>query len=453
MSKISHSNRIPVGFGANLETTPDNSERPDQPQPAVAGFVPLPVSQQIPDNMEVAPQHDRNEYLQTEHLSSVDFGENTDFSQNIPPPGLRRMVVGQQETEYSQNLNISGDEPPPGLARMVPGQQTESDGYNQSNDNYMDRHVDGQITDNSGRPFRQADGQQTPDNYSQPPPNRGTDRRPIGLDRMVPGEPSNNEYMQYQAGNYGGSNEPRVVTGVDHDYPLHVEAGPPEVREQNVDGSDYTEPVVRNPPRNVIGLREATNDSSVDFVAAPGDQQRERELTMEGENLQDLSVISGAEMTFSREQMFDVVTGNVTDLANDAPESVEYPASGSRRQSVNRVNTSEDSERDRTFKSSPRRDRDKQKSSRDRDRDMERDKDGRYSRGDKKYDRDPDRKSGRDGRRSEKDRRDRDREGKDRDRRERDGSPEAARQRRSTRARRYDTEDTDYYSDRERERR
>ncbi|KPI95308.1 Protein transport protein Sec16A [Papilio xuthus] len=451
VSKISQGNRMPIGFGANLETTPDNSERPDQPQ--AASFAPLPVSQQIPDNMEVAPQRDRNEYLQTEHLSSVDFGENTDFTQNVPPPGLRRMVVGQQETEYGQNLNISGDEPPPGLARMVPGQQTESDGYNQSNDNYLERHVDGQITDNGGRPFRQADGQQTPDNYSQGPPNRGSDRRPIGLDRMVPGEPSNNEYMQYQAGNYGGSNEPRVVTGVDHDYPLHVEAGPPEVREQNVDGSDYTETAVRNPTRNVIGLREVTNDSSVEFVAAPGDEQRERELTMEGENLQDLSVISGAEMTFSREQMFDVVSGNVTELANDASESVEYPANGSRRQSVNRVNTSgEDSDRDRTFKSSPRRDREKQKSSRDRDRDRERDKDGRYSRGDRKYDRDPGRRSGRDGRRSEKDRRDRDREGKERDRLERDGSPEAPRQRRSARGRRYDTEDTDYYSDRERER-
>ncbi|XP_068629202.1 uncharacterized protein Sec16 isoform X3 [Battus philenor] len=456
VSKISQQ-RMPVGFEANLETTPDNSERPDQPQ--AANFRPVPVSQQIPDNLEVAPQNDRNEYLQTEHLSSVDYGENTDFSRNILPPGLKRMVVGQQETEYGQNLNISGDEPPPGLARMVPGQQTESDGYNQSSDNYMDRHVDGQLTDNTVRPFRQADGQQTPD-YTQPPPARGPDRRPIGLDRMVPGEPSNNEYMQFQGGNYGGANEPRVVTGVDHDYPMHADAGPSDVREQNVDGSDYSEQTVRNPTRSIIGSREATNDPSVDFGAAPEEQQRE--VTMEGENLQDLSIISGVEMTFSREQMFDVVSGNVTevgkDRGHDAADSADYAASGSRRHSLNRTNTSgEDSERDRAFKSSPRRDRDKNKPSRDRDRDRERDKDGRYSsRGDRKYDRDPDRRSVRDGRRSEKDRRDRDRDrDKDRERRDRDRdvSPDSRRHRRSTRSRRYETEDTDYYSDRDKERR
>lgn len=456
VGKISQGNRMPVGFGANLETTPDNSERPDQPQ--TANFRPGPITQQVPDNLEVAPQNDRNEYLQTEHLSSVDYGENTDFSRSVPPPGLRRMVVGQQEAEYSQNLNVSGDEPPPGLARMVPGQQNESDNiYIQSNDNYMERHVDGQMNDNTVRPFRQADGQQTSDNYTQPPPNRSSDRRPIGLDRMVPGESSNNEYTQYQSGNYGSSNEPRVVTGVDHDYPLRTDAGPTDVREQNVDGSDYTEPTVRNPTRNVIGLRESTNDSSVDFGAAPEEQQRE--VTMEGENLQDLSIISGAEMSFSREQMFDVVSGNATDAgkerSHEASDSVEYPASGSRRQSVNRANTSgEDSERDR-FKSSPRRDRDNKKSSRDRDRDRERDKDGRYSRGDRKFDRDPDRRSVRDGRRSEKDRRDRERDReKDHERRDRDRdvSPEPRRQRRSTRSHRYET-DTDYYSDRERDRR
>ncbi|CAK1599259.1 unnamed protein product [Parnassius mnemosyne] len=454
VNKISHHNRMPIGFGANLETTPDNSERPDQPQ--ATNFRQIPVTQQIPDNLEVAPQNDRNEYLQTEHLSSVDYGENTDFSQNAPPPGLRRMVVGQQETEYSQNLNISGDEPPPGLARMVPGQQTESDnGYNQPNENYIDRHADGQLTENTGRPFRQADGQQTSDNFTQPPTNRVTDRRPIGLDRMVPGESSNNEYMQYQVSNYGGSTAPRVVTGVDHDYPLHTDAGPTDVREQNVDGSDYTEPTTRNTTRNIIGLREQSNDTAVDFSAAPEEQQRE--VTMEGENLQDLSIISGAEMTFSREQMFDVVSGNVTDLGTDrghnASDSVEYPANNSRRQSVNRVNTSgDDSERDRTFKSSPRRDREKHKSSRDRDRDRERDKEGRYSRGDRKYDRDPDRRLGRDGQRSEKDRRDRDRD-KDRERRDRDISPDTRRHRRSTRSHRYETEDTDYYSDKERDRR
>lgn len=443
VSKVSQ-HRMPVGFGANLETTPDNSERPDQP--AMTAFRPMPVAQQIPDNMEVAPQNDRNEYLQTAHLSSGDYGENTDFSRSAPPPGLRRMVVGQQETEYSQNLNISGDEPPPGLARMVPGQQTESDNsFNQPSDNYMDRHIDGQPTDSGGRPYRQADGQQTPDSYTQPPSNRVGERRPIGLDRMVPGEPSNDEYSQYQAPNYAGANEQRVVMGVDHDYPMPPDAGPSDIREQNVDGSDYSEQTPRNSSRNVIGARETSSNVSPDFNPAPEDQQRE--VTMEGENLQDLSAIASVELQFSREQTFDGADLNSTEVTatrTDASDSNERPVTSSRRQSLNHVNTSgEDSERDRAFKSSPRRDRDKHnKTTRDRDHDRVRDKEGRYSsRGDRKYERE-DRRAG--DRRSEKDRR---------ERKERDESPDTRRHKRSTRSHRYETEDTDYYSDRERERR
>ncbi|KAI5637370.1 sec23-binding domain of sec16 domain-containing protein [Phthorimaea operculella] len=442
VNKVSQSqHRVPVGFGANLETTPDNSERPDQPQ--MSAFRPAPIPQQVPDNLEVAPQNDRNEYLQTAHLSSSDYGENTDFSRNVPPPGLRRMVVGQQESEYGQSLNISGDEPPPGLARMVPGQQTEADNsYNQA-ENYMERHVDGQLTD-SGRPYRQADGQQTPENYSQPP-SRGSDRRPIGLDRMVPGEPSNDEYPQYQAGNYSASSsEHRVVTGVDHDYPMPTDAGPTDIREQNVDGSDYSEQTPRAVQRNVIGARDVSNDVTQDYSALPEDQQRE--ITMEGENLQDLSIIPAPDMSYSREQTFDGAdnaTDGGIDRKTDLSDSIEHPTTSSRRQSLNRGTSGEESDRDRAFKSSPRRDRDKHKSTRDRDRDRERDKEGgRYSRGDRKFDRDrEDRRSGRD----------KDRPDKDWDRREE--SPHSRRHRRGTRSRRYETEDTDYYSDRERERR
>ncbi|KOB73515.1 Dentin matrix acidic phosphoprotein 1 [Operophtera brumata] len=449
VNKVSQS-RGPVGFEANLETTPDNSERPDQPQVL---FRPMPVPQSIPDNMEVAPQNDRNEYLQTAHLSSGNYGENTDFTRNLPPPGLRRMVVGQQESEY-QNLNISGDEPPPGLARMVPGQQTEGDSvYDQPSDNYMDRHIDGQPMDNAsgGRPFRQADGQQNPDNYSQPVTTRANDRRPVGpvgFDRMVPGEPSNDEYSQYQGSNYA-SNEQRVVTGVDHDFPIHIEASPSDVREQNMDGSDYTEPA----PRNVIGARELPNEVMQDYTAL---DETQREVIMEGENLQDLSAISSADLTYSREQL-DGADTNVTDGGtdrNEASDSLDRPTTSSRKQSLNalaRVHSSgEDSERDRAFKASPRRgDRHKTSRDRDRDRHRERDKEGRYSRGDRsdrKYDREDRR---RDDKRTDKDRRDRERG------REGDVSPDANERklRRSTRSRRYEDDDTDYYSDRERDRR
>ncbi|KAJ0180838.1 hypothetical protein K1T71_002923 [Dendrolimus kikuchii] len=430
VSKIQH--RMPIGFEANLETTPDNSERPDQPQ--MSSYRPLPVTQQEPDNLEVAPQNDRNEYLQTAHLSSSDYGENTDFSRSAPPPGLRRMVVGQQESEYSQNLNISGDEPPPGLARMVPGQQTEAgNGYNQTNESYMDRHVDGQTTDGV-RPYRQADGQQISDSYSQGTTNRASERRPIGFDRMVPGEPSNEEFPQYTGSNYVSSNEQRVVTGVDHDFPMSVEAGPSDIREQNVDGSDYSEHAPRNPAQ------------TPDFVALD-DQQRE--VTMEGENLEDLSIISSGELTYSREQMVsgaDLVEG--PERKTDLSDSLEPPVTSSRRQSLNRNTSGDDSERDKIYKASPKRDRDKYKSTRDRERDREKEKDGRYSRDDRKYDRE-ERRSTRDDRR-DRDRRDRNRD-KDHGRRDRAESPDVRKHRRSTRSHRYETEDTDYYSDRERD--
>ncbi|XP_049887502.1 uncharacterized protein LOC126381947 isoform X3 [Pectinophora gossypiella] len=418
--------RMPIAFGANLETTPDNSERPDQPQMSALRLV--PVAQQMPENLEVAPQNDRNEYLQTAHLSSGDYGENTDFSRTAPPPGLRRMVVGQQESEYNQNLNMSGDEPPPGLARMVPGQQTEADNsYNQPSDNFMDRHVDGQPTDGGGRVYLQADGQPTPDSYPQP--SARPERRPRGLARLVPGEPSDADYPQYPP-------EQRVVTGLDRDYPLPDDAGPADVREQNMDGSDYSEQTPRSAQRNVIG-----NDPSQSFNPLSGEQQRE--VTMEGENLQDLSAIS-ADITYSREPAVDGADVTVTDMGadrkTDHSDSMEHAATSSRRQSLNRVNTSgEESDRDRAFKASPR--RDKHKSSRDRDRD--RDAEGRYSRGDRKYDRE------RDGERKPT----RDKDKAERERRDRDDSPHSRRHRRSTRSRRYETEDTDYYSDRERERR
>ncbi|XP_041974268.1 protein transport protein Sec16A isoform X6 [Aricia agestis] len=414
----------PGGFGANLETTPDNSERPDQPP--IPGYRSVGGAPQLPDNMEIAPQNDRNEYLQTAHLSGGDYGENTDFSRAMPPPaGIRRMGVGQQDVEYPQSLNVSGDEPPPGLARMVPGQQTEVDDPYRPAD-FMDRQIDGRPTDAAGRPDRRADGQQTQDDYNLAA-TRGADRRPIGLDRMVPGEPSNDEYNQYQSASYGAS-EQRVVPGVDCDFPGGVDA-PPNIREQNLDGSDYSEQAGRGAGRSAIGAREAAGDAPVpDFTPALEDQQRE--VTVEGENLQDLNVAPGGES----------VTAVAADSHKDSDraESIEFPRSDSRKHSLNRVTSGEDSERDRTYKSSPRKDRDKHKA-----RDHDRDKEGRYSRGDRK-ERDGERRSGRDDRRPDKERRDRDR---------RDDSPDGRRHKRSSRSHRYETEDTDYYSDRERERR
>lgn len=110
-------------------------------------------SQQQPhpqsDTNESIAHNDRNEYLQTGHLS--EDGENntaTPFSDSnaqysdgngdsLPPPGLSRLVLGEQEASESTAVL-----PPPGLDRLVTGTE-----INQSNIN-LERQADGQ--DNTG---------------------------------------------------------------------------------------------------------------------------------------------------------------------------------------------------------------------------------------------------------------------------------------------------------------
>lgn len=171
--------------GVNLETLPDNSERPDQPFEQMQ--VPVKKSniqkQWGTENCEIATINDRNQYLETGQLSDIDIpaysesGENvkhvqsgaTDFADSLPPPGLRRLVLGQLEhSEISQSIdNI--DEPPPGLSRMVLG-RTETDTSSIAQDTFNKNIAD--IRDNMEEP-------------------------PVGLHRMVPGESSSPESLPY----------------------------------------------------------------------------------------------------------------------------------------------------------------------------------------------------------------------------------------------------------------
>lgn len=103
------------------------------------------------ETSDTIAHNDRNEYLQTGHLS--EDGENNTIAPSIdtnaqysssdgngdslPPPGLSRLVLGEQETNESANA-----QPPPGLDRLVTGIE-----INQSNIN-LERQADGQ--DNTG---------------------------------------------------------------------------------------------------------------------------------------------------------------------------------------------------------------------------------------------------------------------------------------------------------------
>lgn len=145
----------------NLETVPDNSERPDLVENAPKAPRKTSVQQQwVAENLEVAPINDRNQYLETGQLSESDGYNNQGSGDNVdslPPPGLRRVVPGQLEQVGSAVDN--NDEPPPGLSRMVLG-RTETDPNN--------------LTGASGN--------------GEPP---------VGLHRMVPGESSSPESSPY----------------------------------------------------------------------------------------------------------------------------------------------------------------------------------------------------------------------------------------------------------------
>lgn len=161
----------------NLETLPDNSEQPDFLQPS-QNMRKMSLSKSSPqwqENVEIAPMNDRNQYLETGHLSDADLHDfyQTNGTQQLqepadalPPPGLRRMVLGQMEQRESNSNNQAdgdnfGDEPPPGLSRMVLG-QTEN-------------------TPSNDIPFQIE-----------------TSEPPAGLHRMVPGESSSPETIRQQ---------------------------------------------------------------------------------------------------------------------------------------------------------------------------------------------------------------------------------------------------------------
>ncbi|XP_077284165.1 endoplasmic reticulum export factor secretory 16 [Arctopsyche grandis] len=450
---------------ANLETTPDNSERPDNPSPVQYPVqYPHPVHQTPVENCEIAPNNDRNEYLQTGHLSDAGFNDNTNFrdslsserrndpttgSDNYPPPGLRRMVLGQPESQFNQSSLFALDDPPPGLSRMVPG---HIDIYNQSNDDYLDRQVDGQTTESDsltnsaymGRNsavYRQVDGQPTDDesNYNQAMCSRiSLDRRPLGFDRMVPGEASSDIFTlgAFQIQSFSGANEERVVTGLE-------QVNSSETREQNMDGSDYSE-VDANQLRNVVGATEVTVDSrNVESNTAllqnmPVEPDLQRDRNMEGENLQDLSAISSTDFSMIRDQNMDgadmqeePVAMRKIDQDSGSDRLVSQKSSQQMSNDKDRKyredTTGDESERDRMYKvNSLRKDKEgsRLRSSRERD--------NRYN-------------DRRDDRRSDKDRRGAD------FRSERDSVRNEDRRFRKTRDNRYDTEDTDY-SDRDRRR-
>lgn len=244
----------------NHETiTPDNSELPEMiPNKIEAG------------NQEIAPTNERNQYLQTGHLSEEStissspapaVVENIDF---LPPPGLSRLVLGQPENENFQN---NYNEPP--LDRMVPGTELA----NSSNLSF-ERHADGEVSTSNTLAIRGS---------SYPVPSSSSiETAPAQLnisDRnlyFVPGE-SNNSQSQ------------RVVPGGDEE----------------------------NFTSEMIDLNLTVNEE-------------ERELVMDGENLEDepqiqnqLSEITTREEPIEGANTLDEISANIgnANLAETEPNN------------------------------------------------------------------------------------------------------------------------------------
>lgn len=222
-----------------------------------SAIVPLHASM---NSYEHAPHNDRNQYLQTGHLSEeggsghtietsihtehpLDNAEST--VDNLPPPGLSRYVLGEPEFNHSAPSN----EPPPGLDRMIPG--TDLTAPTTLN---LERQADGEDTSSPTNvvPVRQVVHFSTltqPESY-------GHVAHPINehsvSDRnqyLVPG--GSEEVPAIVATN---PNIERVVTGLENDSsnsqhaPFVVE----QLRDLDVDGENLDDDTAQTQARHVV---------------------------------------------------------------------------------------------------------------------------------------------------------------------------------------------------------
>ncbi|XP_045460644.1 protein transport protein Sec16B isoform X2 [Harmonia axyridis] len=177
----------------NLETPPENSEQPDymsnsaaeKPfamQPTLPPAPKAPMQQPWVGNSETI-MTERNQYLETGHLSGiaeapppqVRMDYMTDYLMDEILDRPRLEVVGRRALDQMErNVENCNDEPPPGLSRMVLGQneQNENGSEDASNPGF-----DGNGANSSFEPI----------NF------------PYGLRRMVPGESSSPENSTRQS--------------------------------------------------------------------------------------------------------------------------------------------------------------------------------------------------------------------------------------------------------------
>ncbi|XP_055530048.1 uncharacterized protein LOC129721476 isoform X2 [Wyeomyia smithii] len=231
-------------IAANVENlTPENQEIPDSREDNV-------------ENLEIAPSNDRNQYLQTGHLSeegytgpqpaSIRPNEQQQCEDSLPPPGLSRYVPGQQQSEINASQTSQNfPEPPPGLDRMIPGTDLEN-----ATDMNMDRQIDGEVSDSASNTMTRSNNFQTVsssqhhDHHHHHHHHRQEEISDRNL-YLVPGESDTHH------------NQQRFIPGVEDDRSTQMSMG----------SSSY------------VAQHQPAGDSAVN--------EEQRELVMDGENPHD----------------------------------------------------------------------------------------------------------------------------------------------------------------------
>uniref|UniRef100_A0A182WDD2 Sec16 Sec23-binding domain-containing protein n=1 Tax=Anopheles minimus TaxID=112268 RepID=A0A182WDD2_9DIPT len=261
--------------GNNIESlTPENQE-----------ILVETRTEQSMENQEIAPNNDRNQYLQTGHLSEDGYGAETPSSSvnsraalqvvsgseldvnhgdandgRLPPPGLSRYVPGQNEQQpepfVQSSVGQSFPEPPPGLDRMVPGMDLQN-----VSDLSLERQADGEVSDSTPAPaiITAARNDHLHHHHNHHGHHHMSDRNLY----RVPGEDDNHNHH----------NQQRVVPGggLENERPISSSLGvsaPSAVPSSVIPGSS-----------NTVGMMNAA--ATLDMP------EEQRELVMDGENPDD----------------------------------------------------------------------------------------------------------------------------------------------------------------------
>lgn len=251
-----------------VTTTVDSSlSAPPRSTPNAEAF--YPENRERLDDVAMPPTTsapsftDRHNYLVTGQLSQdrtpwaqhnhhqVQFESNTNFSEELPPPGLSRMVVGQPENNQEQ-VTVS-DVPPPGLNRMVPGTEMSPSNYI----NYQ-RQADGEVSQappavqrpQSNSPFTHAHHQ----NMHQSAP------------EVIHQSFNTSDRNLYLVAGESGVNSHRVIPGVESDSnaPTSISSQMQNLHIQDVDGFVNVSMSVQERNVNVDGMETSSEQRLVE---------------------------------------------------------------------------------------------------------------------------------------------------------------------------------------------